>query len=138
MAGTIKIATRESYGNALVELAAEHDDIIVLDADLAGATKTGALVASSVVDSMSSAMPWAILAMMFAVAGATTIISALWASETWPTRQLSSRTKVSVATGLADRVSKVCGQTNLQAFWVMMTKTCAPDLRKREVRSQAL
>ena len=41
MAGTIKIATRESYGNALVELAAEHDDIIVLDADLAGATKTG-------------------------------------------------------------------------------------------------
>ncbi len=41
MAGTNKIATRESYGNALVELAAEHDDIIVLDADLAGATKTG-------------------------------------------------------------------------------------------------
>ena len=30
-----KIATRESYGNALVELAKEHDDIVVLDADLA-------------------------------------------------------------------------------------------------------
>ena len=41
MAGTNKIATRESYGNALVELAAEHDDIIVLDADLAGSTKSG-------------------------------------------------------------------------------------------------
>ena len=41
MAGTNMIATRESYGNALVELASEHDDIIVLDADLAGATKTG-------------------------------------------------------------------------------------------------
>ena len=36
----IKIATRESYGNALKELASEHDDLIVLDADLAGATKT--------------------------------------------------------------------------------------------------
>ncbi len=36
-----KIATRESYGNALVELAdAGHDDIVVFDADLAEATKT--------------------------------------------------------------------------------------------------
>lgn len=36
-----KIATRESYGNALVELGAEHEEVVVLDADLAGATKTG-------------------------------------------------------------------------------------------------
>ena len=36
-----KIATRESYGKALTELGAEHDDVIVFDADLAGATKTG-------------------------------------------------------------------------------------------------
>ncbi|MCD8363306.1 MAG: transketolase family protein [Lachnospiraceae bacterium] len=36
-----KIATRESYGNALVELGEQNPDIIVLDADLAGATKTG-------------------------------------------------------------------------------------------------
>jgi transketolase len=36
-----KIATRESYGNALTELGKEHDDVIVLDADLAAATKTG-------------------------------------------------------------------------------------------------
>lgn len=35
-----KIATRESYGNALVELGQEHEDLIVLDADLAEATKT--------------------------------------------------------------------------------------------------
>ena len=41
MADVKKIATRESYGNALKELAAEHDDLIVFDADLAGATKTG-------------------------------------------------------------------------------------------------
>ena len=36
-----KIATRESYGNALAELGKEHEDLVVLDADLAGATKTG-------------------------------------------------------------------------------------------------
>ena len=36
-----KIATRESYGNALAELGAQHDNLVVLDADLAGATKTG-------------------------------------------------------------------------------------------------
>ena len=35
-----KIATRESYGNALVELGKLHDDVVVLDADLSGATKT--------------------------------------------------------------------------------------------------
>ncbi|MGN1146680.1 MAG: transketolase family protein [Acetatifactor sp.] len=36
-----KIATRESYGNALKELAEEFPDLVVLDADLAAATKTG-------------------------------------------------------------------------------------------------
>lgn len=36
-----KIATRESYGNALKDLAEEYPDLVVLDADLAGATKTG-------------------------------------------------------------------------------------------------
>ncbi len=35
-----KIATRESYGNALKELAREHSNIVVMDADLAEATKT--------------------------------------------------------------------------------------------------
>ncbi len=35
-----KIATRESYGHALVELGKEHEDLVVLDADLAAATKT--------------------------------------------------------------------------------------------------
>ena len=41
MADVKKIATREGYGTALVELGKEHADIVVLDADLAGATKTG-------------------------------------------------------------------------------------------------
>ena len=36
-----KVATRESYGNALVELGAENPNVVVLDADLAAATKTG-------------------------------------------------------------------------------------------------
>ena len=36
-----KIATRESYGNALVALGEKHDNVVVLDADLAAATKTG-------------------------------------------------------------------------------------------------
>lgn len=35
-----KIATRESYGNALAELGGEVENLVVLDADLAGATKT--------------------------------------------------------------------------------------------------
>ncbi len=41
MAEMKKIATRDSYGNALAALGAEHDNLVVLDADLAGATKTG-------------------------------------------------------------------------------------------------
>ena len=40
MADMVKIATRDSYGKALTELGAEFDNLVVLDADLAGATKT--------------------------------------------------------------------------------------------------
>jgi len=40
MADVKKIATRDSYGNMITALGAEHEDILVLDADLAGATKT--------------------------------------------------------------------------------------------------
>ena len=40
MAEVKKIATREGYGNALTELGKEHENLVVLDADLAGATKT--------------------------------------------------------------------------------------------------
>lgn len=41
MSDVVKIATRESYGNALVECGKEYDNLVVLDADLAEATKTG-------------------------------------------------------------------------------------------------
>ena len=41
MANVKRIATREGYGEALVELGREHDNIVVFDADLAGSTKSG-------------------------------------------------------------------------------------------------
>lgn len=41
MADVKKIATREGYGEALVELGREYDNIVVFDADLAGSTKSG-------------------------------------------------------------------------------------------------
>ncbi len=41
MAEQLKKATRDSFGEAVTELAAENPDIVVLDADLAAATKTG-------------------------------------------------------------------------------------------------
>ena len=40
MSDVKRIATRNSYGNALVELGKEHEEIVVLDADLAGSTQT--------------------------------------------------------------------------------------------------
>lgn len=40
MKAETKIATRESYGNALAELGALYENVVVLDSDLAGATKT--------------------------------------------------------------------------------------------------
>ena len=41
MAEVKKIATRESYGKALVELGAIDPRVVAIDADLAGSTKTG-------------------------------------------------------------------------------------------------
>ena len=41
MADVKKMATRDGYGKGLVALGEAHDDIVVLDADLAGSTKTG-------------------------------------------------------------------------------------------------
>ena len=40
MADVKKVGTRQSYGEALKELGAAHPDVVVLDADLANATKT--------------------------------------------------------------------------------------------------
>ena len=43
MADVKKVATRDSYGNALIELAKEHDNIVVFDADLGGSTKSASI-----------------------------------------------------------------------------------------------
>ncbi len=40
MADVVKVATRDAYGKALAKLGAEHENLVVLDADLANATKT--------------------------------------------------------------------------------------------------
>ena len=55
-----QIATRESYGRALVELGKEHDDIVVLDADLAAATKTAMFKRSFPTVILTAALPRAI------------------------------------------------------------------------------
>ena len=58
MADVKKIATRESYGNTLKELAAEgHEDLVVLDADLAAATKTGMFRKASRIVILTAALP---------------------------------------------------------------------------------
>ena len=41
MSDVKRIATRNSYGSALVEIGREHEELVVLDADLAGSTQTG-------------------------------------------------------------------------------------------------
>ena len=89
----------------------------------------GHFAANTVVVSISSAMPWAILAMTLAVAGATRITSAFFASEMWVTSNLKSRSKVSTMHLWPVSVSNVTGVMNWVAFLVMMTSTSAPSLR---------
>ena len=97
---------------------------------MAGATTLGQREASTVVVSMSSAMPWAILAITLAVAGAMRIRSAFLARDTWVTSNLKSRSKVSTMHLLPVRVSKVSGVMNWVAFWVISTWISAPALRR--------
>ena len=96
---------------------------------MAGETSFGHLAARTVVVSMSSAMPWAILAMTLAVAGATRMTSAFLASAIWVTSNLKSRSKVSTMHLWPVSVSNVMGVMNWVAFRVMMTSTSAPSLR---------
>ncbi len=105
---------------------------------IAGASKIGALVASRVVVSISSATPQASLAMRFAVAGAITKSCAFLASSTCSTSQRSGRAKVSVITGRPLSVSKVSGATNCAAFFVITTSISAPSFLSRETTSAAL
>ena len=90
---------------------------------IAGATSFLQRQASTVVESMSSAMPWAILAMMLAEAGATITRSARLASATCSTLYWKLRSKVSTMQRVLHSVSKVSGVMNWVAFLVMMTCT---------------
>ena len=57
MAEMKKKATRESYGEALAKLAGMNDKVIVFDADLAGATKTGTFKRPARSGSLTAASP---------------------------------------------------------------------------------
>jgi hypothetical protein len=97
---------------------------------IAGETSLGHRAAKTVVESMSSAMPQAIFAMMLAVAGATKKTSAFLAKETCWTFHWKLRSKVSTETRLLVSVSNTSGAMNSVAFLVIMTWTSTPFLIK--------
>ena len=107
-------------------------------ASMAGAAITGALVASTVADSASSAMPHASFARVLAVAGAMMTASARSAMATWSMPSSVRGSKGSTTTGRWVMAAKVRGATNLVALRVMMTSTRAPCWRILLAKSTAL
>ena len=79
---------------------------------IAGATTIGDLVAKIVAPRGSSEIPFAILPMLLAVAGATTTMSAFSASATWLIDSSDSESKRSVTTGRCVRLLKARGDIN--------------------------
>ena len=104
---------------------------------IAGATTIGAFVASRVEESRSSAIPCAIFARTFAVAGATTTRSAA-ASEMCPGFQSRGSSKRSHSTGLRESVWNVSGVTNARACSVITTCTSSPRFTRSRTSSHAL
>ena len=105
---------------------------------MAGASSTGARVASTTAASRSSAMPAASRAMTSAVAGATSTRSAWSASWMWPIWASSAGSNRLRATGCPDSVCSVRGVMNLVAARVITTRTSAPALRSKRQVSAAL
>ena len=105
---------------------------------IAGAISFGHRQARAVVVNISSAMPWASLAITFALAGATTNRSARFASSTCSTWNWKFRSNVSVRHLFPVNVSKVTGVINCNAFSVMITCTSACCFFKRLARFAAL
>ena len=97
---------------------------------IAGAITMGRGVASSVVEIRSSAMPLAILAMILAVAGATTTRSGSCASEMWWMGSEGSSNRPT-ATGSLVSARKVSGPTNSVACLLITTLTRAPRFCNR-------
>ena len=105
---------------------------------IAGAASTGLSAASSVEVARSSAMPCAILAMMSAVAGATTTISASCPSRMWAMSLSAVSASVSVKAVPPARVSTESGVTNSAPARVRMQRTWAPLSLSRLMRSRHL
>ena len=88
----------------------------------------------TVVVSISSAMPFAILPITLAEAGATSTTSACFASATCSTLYWKFRSKVSIRHLFPVSCSKVSGVINSVAFFVISTCTLAPSLRSIRAR----
>ena len=86
------------------------------------------LAARTTVESISSAIPWAIFAIISAVAGAIRMRSDSFATDICLTSNSNSRSKVSTMHLEPVSVSKVSGVINFVAFSVMITCTLAPAL----------
>ena len=105
---------------------------------IAGARRTGASVAITTVESMSSAMPPRIFPRIFAVAGAITRRLARCAREMCPISDSAMRSNRSVQTGFFERVCRVRGVMNRAPEAVRITRTPAPSLRSVRTISHAL
>jgi len=103
---------------------------------MAGARRMGHRAASRVLVSRLSAIPARILAMVSAVAGATTMASAQPPWRTWATCAASS--VISVWTGLPVSASQVALPTMSRARGVGITVTSAPASCRRRTSVQAL
>src|SRR5512147_671576 len=103
-----------------------------------GHTSTGARVANATVESRSSAIPVASLAITFAVAGAMRRTSADSARRMWPISDSSVRSNRERATGCLESVCNVRGVTNSSAARERITRTLAPALSSARTRSGAL
>lgn len=105
---------------------------------MAGAMRRGARVARAVAVRMSSASPWASLAITLAVQGAMIMRSARSAREMWSGDQVEGSSNIAVVTGLRERVRSVRGVMKRVAPSVMTTHTWWLFLTKRRVSSHAL
>jgi hypothetical protein len=105
---------------------------------MAGATNTGAFVASAVARSALSQIPQASFARVFAEAGAITIASAQSASSIWPIPSAVSSSHTLVRTGLPERAWKVSDEMNFEAADVITTRTSNLRFTNNRINSAAL
>lgn len=101
---------------------------------IAGAITTGPGNASSSVETMLSARPPAALAMVLAVAGATTAMSAQRAYWMWSSAAVPRSPQRSIATGAPVSTSNVIGLTKRVAASVIAQRTEKPACTSRRAR----